>query len=535
MEFFVVEDEPVDFATLTTALKVLYPKAVISPSNTFSTWNDAFDAIQKQTKDAKDLIFILDLAIPSTRNAVAEGVQYASSIKRIRPTSSFIAYTTYPERAELEPHYPQVFSGVIDKGEVTSCFTQEKERTYIRSVLEDALDAEWFGHQNRRQNISRTDSIGLRMFESAFGKNTCYDLAGEIAPDWETIEVSAPSQGHSGTFVISVKGVKEGCQQALILKCARDKSALEDELRAPGKFFSELGGLAKLIHFMDPQPTRFSNGRGYYYRQAAITGANLLEILYENHWNSHARTCLAAIVSCEEEHCKQPEGTYAKAPAITKFELSDTDTQRALSSRLFLETIGDHILSVSHWPTDLPDPRQVSDSVMGMVTAWNSKVREDQFLFHLAQHGDLHPANIMVAHQERVQLIDPARLDRWPVGYDLSRLATMIHVRIPYHDKCLDWVENDIRKWDETFCCIDREISPDNVPCPPAVYCDQAFRRVILSRPVTDRSILERGYVMGTLWDLIKVMSYQDLSPFKRVWALVNCWRLGLRLGFITK
>src|ERR1039457_752234 len=179
MEFFIVEDESVDLATLISALKDLYPNGIIHSSTTFSTWNEAFNAIQTQTKDIKDLIFILDLAIPSASNAVAEGVEYAHRIKRIRPTSSYIAYTQYPERAELEPHYAQVFVGIIDKGEVTRCITPEKERTYIRNVLEEAMGAERLGHQERPQNLSKIDSIGLRMFESAFGTNACNVLISE--------------------------------------------------------------------------------------------------------------------------------------------------------------------------------------------------------------------------------------------------------------------------------------------------------------------------------------------------------------------
>jgi hypothetical protein len=92
----------------------------------------------------------------------------------------------------------------------------------------------------------------------------------------------------------------------------------------------------------------------------------------------------------------------------------------------------------------------------------------------------------------------------------------------------------DIRDWArEDFCLIDKRADIESASCPQAVYCDQAFRDVMLAHPTRERKILARGYTLGTLWDLIKILSYFDLSPFKKAWAMLACWRLAKRLQYM--
>jgi len=55
---------------------------------------------------------------------------------------------------------------------------------------------------------------------------------------------------------------------------------------------------------------------------------------------------------------------------------------------------------------------------------------------------------------------------------------------------------------------------------------NQQFRTYLDAQPHDQRHKMAYGYKLGTLWDLIKVISYQDLSPYKRIWACAETFRL---------
>jgi hypothetical protein len=40
------------------------------------------------------------------------------------------------------------------------------------------------------------------------------------------------------------------------------------------------------------------------------------------------------------------------------------------------------------------------------------------------------------------------------------------------------------------------------------------------------------GARMGALFDLVRIISYADLSPFKRLWASISFWHLADQLGW---
>jgi hypothetical protein len=346
--------------------------------------------------------------------------------------------------------------------------------------------------------------------------------------------ISAPSQGYSGTFVISLTGTKEGRQQGCILKFARDAKSLEDEIKAADKYLSELGEFAGVLCKYKPTTSQLRDLPAYYYEQASVSGKPLLDVLMEHGWDGDAQASLHAIVGLEEKHLKTTglSGCSKEPPSV--FKVGELDKQRVYSSIELIESIAQHVAADGTWPDGVPQVPDVCSGVIGLVEKWGEKIERTESMFHVVQHGDLHPRNVLVPEPGRVVLIDPARLKPWPVGYDLSRLATMLRVRLVDSRNHHDWVNSDIRAWgQEAFCNIDAATSPDSSLCPSAVYCDQAFRRIVEFWPSEHRETLRRGYRLGTLWDLIKVMSYQDLSPFKKVYAMLACWRLAKEIGYL--
>jgi hypothetical protein len=120
------------------------------------------------------------------------------------------------------------------------------------------------------------------------------------------------------------------------------------------------------------------------------------------------------------------------------------------------------------------------------------------------------------------------------VGYDLARLATMLRIRLTDSAKHLDWAENGIGRWaKQAFPNVNEASGESDGQCPSADYCDQQFREFVASCPPEQQAQLICGYQLGMLWDLVKVLSYSDLAPFKRLWALIACCRLVLHLGLV--
>lgn len=48
--------------------------------------------------------------------------------------------------------------------------------------------------------------------------------------------------------------------------------------------------------------------------------------------------------------------------------------------------------------------------------------------------------------------------------------------------------------------------------CPWATLCDLAYQRFVESRPVAERRPLQKIYELGTLSDLLRILSYQNIS-----------------------
>jgi hypothetical protein len=134
----------------------------------------------------------------------------------------------------------------------------------------------------------------------------------------------------------------------------------------------------------------------------------------------------------------------------------------------------------------------------------------------------------MILTDKTPRLIDLSRLGSWPIGYDLSRLSVMLRLILTDSTGQMDWMPTGLIKWyREPVALIDKKVNSDNALCPASVFCDQKFRQFLLELPTPDRSLLAHSYMLGALWDLIKIVSYQDISAYKKIWALIECWRLG--------
>ena len=190
--------------------------------------------------------------------------------------------------------------------------------------------------------------------------------------------------------------------------------------------------------------------------------------------------------------------------------------------------LGSALVARGLWPPILPAPAQLAESVVQCAKAWARGDHSVSGIQTLVQHGDLNPTNIMVRGANDFSLIDPARLGPWPIGYDLSRLALILRLRLMHRRLQEEWFADHFRGW------IDEPVANDGVDrdleksvCAEACYCDQELWKWAKTLSMPHAAAVTKSYQLGTLWDLFKVVSYQDISGFKRVWALAECWVVG--------
>lgn len=532
MKFFIVDNELLHLTRLQSLLKSCCPAAAIWPPDekVFSSWKEVSEKLASETS-AEDLIVILDLGLESENMpSVRAGVEQAYGLRSLRTHAVFVAYTQWPDAAETCPHYSEVFNALIDKQRLMGYDTIEQQQLYIKQMISRGIRVK----HDAKPEFTRKDSLGLRLAAAAFGEQIFDFLVQEVAESWKEVEISALTSGHSGAFILSISGIRQGGAQRLIVKCARNAALIRPDIQV-GDFLAELGPLAEILAPLEQQLHPFPDKVGFYYRQAEIKGETILELLRSHPWDEKTKQTLDALLSveirCYSRLSNEPFGSEEPARI---FPLSVIDRGRALDSIEFLGDLGHLLREKAQWPSMLPEPAPLCKAMSTVIETWDSIVGGEKELLCVGQHGDLNPGNVLVPAVGKVLLIDLARRGRWPVGYDISRLATMLRIRLTGATRGGDWIENRLSDWfSDEFASVDRDVHAPSGLCPAADYCDQMFRIYLQSRAPTQRDHIIRGYKLAALWDLIKVISYADLSPFKRLWAFGSCWRLARNLGFV--
>jgi hypothetical protein len=216
--------------------------------------------------------------------------------------------------------------------------------------------------------------------------------------------------------------------------------------------------------------------------------------------------------------------------ARLRFTLSPVDVGRLESSAEFIAELGDVLVRDALWPDDIPAPRKMSEDVVLLAQRWSTDEITDVCLAEAVQHGDLNPGNVMIDSDGVPVLIDFQRLGRWPLGYDLARLSGLLRIRVTDAASKEDWLPFKLRSWVKDSEGIGLEANGRVSICSEAHFCEAEFLRYISGLPVKQQTRVRYGFYLGALWDLLKICSYQDISVFKRAWALSMAWRLSRNL-----
>ncbi len=421
--FFIADNERVHLASLQRLVRAVFPEEGLWPVDaaTFKSWKAVADELAVRTQDDERLVIILDLGLESEEMpSVRAGVEQAFGIRSFRQNATIIAYTQWPELAEMQAHYSEAFDGLIDKQRLNGFDTFDEQQIYIRQIVSSVTRRK----RGFKPTYTLTDSVGMRFAIAAFGEQVFDFLVQEIAPNWEHVRFAALTSGNSGAFLLSVSGTLQGGAQRIIVKCARDAELIRPDIRVRD-FLAELGPLAEALapteHELHPLPRNL----GHYYRQAEIQGEPLLAQLAGRSWDADAQRCLDGILSIEIRCYDRPSGEpFARIRPEKRFPLTPVDRGRASNSLKFLNDVGGAIQGLGQWPSTIESISEITDGVSSMLSQWDSILTSEEDLLGVGQHGDLNPGNVLVPTPGKIVLIDFARRGRWPVGYDIARLAT---------------------------------------------------------------------------------------------------------------
>lgn len=537
MKIIVIDDNLGEALRLKEYAQDAFPEATVLPGEapdpeTFSDWPSVI-AFLRKIPDEFAVLF-LDLALQAgdlDYNDVRRGLEQGVTIRRIKRHWALIGYSRFADYAVSDQSFEQAFDGIISKGKLDAIIGNEKRVIYVKRIINTAIN-------KRKRNTTQSDhplnariidSFGIRTFQAAFGDAAIAEIIENEAADWENTELQALTSGHSGAFMLSLKGRTSGGRHSVVIKVAQNEQIIQHEINAQKIYFDRLGPLNAHLGYLLPEKKDLLSTLGVYYLQALVEGEPLLELLRGNEW-SHNQGFLEPVVDlCLDMYRHVVPTELAVSPARDLFKLSLTDVGRLETSIKFLVDLSNTLQSQGLWPIQKTAPSTMGDEIKELANNWSDSQLTNIDLKTLVQHGDLNPGNVLVRRSQNVEavLIDLSRLGPWHVGYDLSRLALILRLRLLDAIGQKDWMPERLEKWiSESLVCIDKEIIPDSKSCPEGVYCDQQFRLYLSDLAPKQKDNIAYGYKLGTLWDLIKVISYHDISPYKRIWALVECWRL---------
>jgi hypothetical protein len=542
MKIIVIDDNLDEALRLKEYAQDAFPDATVLPEDdsqneTFSDWPGVITYIRKITDEFA--VLFLDLALKPgdvDYDDVRRGLGQGVTIRRIKRHWVLIGYTRFADYAVTDQSYRQAFDGIISKGKLDAIIGNEKRVLYVKRLINTSINKRKRDNTQNDQPLDArvVDSFGIRTFQAAFGDAAIAEIIENEAANWENKELQALTSGHSGAFMLSLRGRTTGGLHSLVIKVAQNEQVIQHEINAQKIYFDRLGPLNAHLGYLDPEKKDLLTTLGVYYRQALVEGDPLLELLRGNDW-SHNQNILEPVVGlCIDVYRSVEPHDCATSLAHDLFKLTPTDIGRLETSVKFIVDLSATLQSRGFWPTTETAPDVMAREVTDLAKTWSENQLTNVELRTVIQHGDLNPGNVLIRRSQNVEavLIDLSRLGPWHVGYDLSRLALMLRLRLISGIGQQDWMHDELEQWLlESVACVEQEVSVDSQLCSEAAYCDRQFRRYLDDLLPGYRDNIAYGYKLGTIWDLIKVISYQDISPYKRIWALIECWKLKNRLA----
>jgi hypothetical protein len=532
----VIDNEGDEVRRLGNLLETAFPDWNVLPEKKrreqppFQDWKAAVDFLL--SVEDTDVVLCLDLSFEKDWDwdSIERGLRRARDVRADRARWTFVAYTKHSLYAKSSPGFAATFDGLIEKSNLVRELDHASAALFVRAEIERARARRCApGSETIPSNLRITDSLGMRSFRAAFSDEVLGELVRAEAGDWGALRIESLTSGYSGAFMLALTSEQPG--RSLIVKLARHESTIEHELQAQRIYLPELSPFCAKLVTIEPELRRLRDGSGVYYRQLPVKGVTVLQHCLTNSLPDNLRALERVSRVCMRVLRAVPVANRPTESARTSFELSPVDIGRLETSTDFLAELGQALASTDLWPTSLPSARIMATEINDLASSWSRAEITDVQLPQAVQHGDLNPGNVMLDEDGDPVLIDFQRLRRWPLGYDMARLAGLIRIRLTDVRDRADWLPFRLAAWCDASVPKVNGMAVDDHICPEATSLDKEFFEYAVTLPDADRLVVEYGYHLGSVWDLIKIISYQDISPMKRCWALVRCWALtqGLR------
>lgn len=526
MDIFIIEDHRKHYDQTRNLISKAFPNAKVYDTGTFNDWDRAYEVARKQIQDKQDVLVLLDLAITAGEpmEAAKVALNFVPYFRQLLPQGTLVAFTQLDPGSEGKQ-----LDGVIAKLKVFDGPTEDERVLRLRRAVGDVMKRR-AGRKGfdvpGKSNVRFHDSVGFRTAQAAIGEELLAAIVQRETENWDHVEVRALTSGYGGAHVLLLKGQQKQGQMGLVLKCTRDRLVIEHEIKATNKYLPSLGAFGS--HFAATSLELREFDGIFYYCQTHIGGRSILELCSEADFSTPARLAIQTIIDIELDHYKGKSFTMI-SPAVA-YTLLPIDVHRAMESLPILFDFTEVVVEIGQWPKRLPAPRTIVAGVREVVVNWYQSMMKQQELCQVVQHGDLNPNNILVSGRHEITMIDLARLREWPVGYDLSRLSALLRLRLTDRVQGRDWIVCNLNQWlDDEFAAFKSKVG--TAWCKPSAKCDKAFMKYASTHKM--RIHLMRGYSLSTIWDLLKALSYADLSHFKRIWVLVEIWRLANKVELI--
>jgi len=531
----VIDDRRLVLMHLCALIEEAFPAWIVLPKKArrerklpFKGWDDVVAFLL--TIEDEDVVLCADLALSngSEYAEVAKGVHQLSEFKVSRPRWTYLACTMHSSFARHRPEFEGTFDGVLDKAELESKPNHKLAVNFIQSVIENVRRRRRLpGTQIIPAGVSIVDSLGIRLFRAAFSDEVLGEIVRQVAEGWRSVSVEALTSGYSGAYMLKLSSGLQG--SSVILKVAKSASMIESELHTIDDNLSSLAPFGSHFVQIEKQLRQLANGQGCYYRQVPVRGTTLLRCC-----QAHSDEGMIAVEKIAQLCVRVlSDVAVADRPIIIaheRFLLTQVDVGRIETSAKFLSEVGEILEGNGLWPKDVPDGKSIGEELTEIGQSWGHGNLTDVGLREAVQHGDLNPGNVMIDESASPVLIDFQRVGMWPLGYDLGRLSRLLRMRLVGALNGSDWFPFDFLKWCDEYKGTTEDPAGGESVCPEASRCESAFFTYVHTLNLRDQEIVKYGYYLGALWDLLKITSYQDLSPFKRAWAQVQSWRIAQRL-----
>lgn len=400
----------------------------------------------------------------------------------------------------------------------------------------------WEHRTKRSSGVFRVDrcrvsgeTIALKLFESRFGVDAFYELAQYIGDKRQSLEVPAIrvlNGGFSGAAVLLLEYKTNNGTRRSVVKLADDEKTLQDEadqtrhaIAAGDKFAYSFNGVE------GPFQIPIAGGALYYLEMVFVGGLPLEDVLLD----SDSRNVEQAIKllkrwSVSAVACGFEDGGFRDSCDV--YSISGLQLERCKVSLVELEGVFMAQREVDRNDLEFIDwtPRVigiVSDLLNGWVDLLRTRFPRGVFCYE--QHGDFHARNIIQFSgqaKSELRLIDAARFGVWPAYYDLTRLRLNLAVRLLDPSRTYDeFLFERMDMWEAAWVggVGSTFVSDLGVFGSRYMQLNRVVESLLKPHFPLNRDEVRMHVLFNEAFDLIKMISYVDLSIFKRVWL---AWRL---------